>query len=365
MNYSQLTEVNIVEYENLPVEITSIKDLNYEGYYSLNDKVPIPIVDISSMYKQDDPVELYDEQGNEIGLIYYCSNRKKQLLNSLNEWKFIAYLSEVEKDIFLDNQHEYEFEYSYLLLEEEYFSEYMSKYYDTAPIWGHFSHKDVFPEPYQKNLKKISVVSDLEYHTVVHHDNALRALKQPYAFERYLKNYHHMELLFDKDLVEKISSLRDDFTELGILLKSFEDSESKKLISVMENRCTDIDSICNSLNLVDRYKSIAKKIFFDFGKKSDPLGNDFSLLESILLETGGFNEQNCKKHLPNKAKDREKFEKFIISLSAYWIYRIRCSIAHNKIGEYILNHREEEFVSEFGETLINTVVLQVLKKKPI
>ncbi|MEF7646658.1 MULTISPECIES: hypothetical protein [Bacillus cereus group] len=361
MDYSQLVEANIIRNEELPIIIESIENLNYEGYYSINGKVPIRIVDMSSMYKQDEPVELFDEQGNEIGLIYYCNNRKKNLLDSLNEWKFIAYLFEVKENMFLKD--EYEFEYSYLLLGKEYFSDYMDKYFKTAPIWGHFSHQDVFPAPYKKNLQRISVVSDLEYHTTVHQDNALRTLKQPYAFERYLKLYHHMELLFDKDLVEKISSLRDDFTELGILLKSFEDSESKKLISVMENRCTDIDSICSSLNLVERYKDIAKKIFFDFGKKSDPLGNDFSLLESILLEAGGFNEQNCKKYLPNKAKDREKFEKFIISLSAYWIYRIRCSIAHNKIGEYILNHREEEFVSEFGETLINTVVLQVLKKK--
>lgn len=361
MNYSQLIDSNLIGNNELPILINSIVDLNYEGYFSINNKVPIKIVDMSSVYKQDDPVELLDEHGNEIGLIYYCNEKQKILVNSLNEWKFIAYLSEVEESEFLEE--EYEFEYSYLLLEENYFLEYMGKYFITAPIWGNISHKDVFPAPYKKRLTKISVVSDLEYHTTVHQDNALRALKQPYAFERYLKLYHHMELLFDKDLVEKITKLKDDYTELGILLKSFDNSEIKKLLSVMQDRCTDFDSICKSLNLVEKYKSIAQKIFFDFGKSSDPLDNDFSLLEKILLEPGGFNEQNCKKHLNNKANDRGKFEKFIINLSAYWIYRIRCSIAHNKIGEYILNHNEEEFVAEFGENLINSVIIQVLKKK--
>ncbi|MES1041800.1 hypothetical protein [Peribacillus simplex] len=358
MNYSQLMSSNIIENKDMPIWIESIKDLNFEGYISINNKVPIPIADMSSIYKQDNPVELLDEEGNEIGLIYYCTNNE---VDALNEWKFIAYLYEVEEQNFMDN--EYEFQKSYLLLREEYFIDYMSDFFHTAPIWGNFSHKDVFPAPYKKNLTQINVVRDLEYHTPVHQDNSLRALKQPYAFERYLKLYHHMELLFDKDLVEKITNLKDDFTELGILLKSFDDSESKRLISVMNDRCSNIDGICKCLNLVDNYKDIAKKIFFDFGKGSDPLGKDYSLLEKILLEQGGFNEQNCKKHLGNKANNRESFERFIIKLSAYWIYRIRCSIAHNKIGEYILNHSEEEFVAEFGETLINAVVLQVLKKK--
>lgn len=363
MKYSELIQLNLIGNKDLPVEIISIEDLN-DGLFAINDKVPIQIVDINNKYNQDDPIELWDEEENEIGLIYFCKSETPELVSSLNEWKFISYLFEVEESNFLSE--DYEFKYSYLLLEKEHFSLYMREFFNTAPLWGSFSHKDVFPEPYKKPLTRVKVIRELEYPTTVHRDNSLRALKQHYAFERYLKLYHHIELLFDKDLLEKIKRLNENnLTELGVLLKSFDNGESKRVLSVMKDRCSDVDSICKSLNLIDNYKDISKKIFFDFGKKGDPLDGDFTLLESILMESGGFTEENCRKHLAKgKMNNRDKFEEFILTLASYWIYRIRCSIAHNKVGEYILSHSEEEFVFEFGETLINSVVLQVLKKRP-
>lgn len=352
--------LNLIENNKneLPCQIDSVESKRNGNYISINKKVPIRIFEMTSMYKQEEPIEVINNEDNIIGSTFYCNNSKIEQIASLSEWKFIALLIEAEVSQFHSDS--YEFQYDYLIVEEEYLDMYLDKYYDSAPIWGNFSHFALLQEPYKKSVLQIRAVEGLRYPTEIHKDNSLRVLRQPYAFERYLKMYHHLELLFDKDLVEKIRELDDeDFTKLGTLLKSFESSESSRLESVMKDRITDIDKIADKLNSVESHKDTAKKIFFDFGRKNnDPLDNNFDLLTEILNKRGGFNEVNCKLVLHNKAKDRKFYEKIIIKLSAYWIYRIRCSIAHNKIGEYILKQEEEEFIAEFAEPLLNEIICQ-------
>jgi hypothetical protein len=43
----------------------------------------------------------------------------------------------------------------------------------------------------------------------------------------------------------------------------------------------------------------------------------------------------------------------------YWVYRIRCSIAHTKIGSHIFVSEDEEFVSSVGEKLIDSIISSV------
>ncbi|NES18002.1 MAG: hypothetical protein F6K41_03525 [Symploca sp. SIO3E6] len=54
-----------------------------------------------------------------------------------------------------------------------------------------------------------------------------------------------------------------------------------------------------------------------------------------------------------------KYETIIIKIAAYWIYRVRSCIAHNRIGEYIMLPEDEEFIVEFAEPLLREVLYQV------
>jgi hypothetical protein len=366
MDYSDLQSWDLLNRRDLPIKIDTIEELlddKYGSFICVNNKVPIRIIDVSSIYNKDNPVDLLDEAGNNLGNIFLFKQSELQDINSFNEWKFIAYLDEVEKHLFMAE--DFDFQFDYLLLNKECLQVYFEKYYVTAPSWGGFSHKEnSFSQPYTRNQDKIVAISDLEYPTRFHAENSIRILMQPFPFERFLKTYHQLELLFDHSLVKRIQSLDEDLKGIGLLLKSYNSSEINRLVSVMTENCLDIDKICDYLNKVDLYRDTAKKIFFDYGKKdSDPLDSDYDLLEKLLLESGGFNEVNCKKVIGNKANNREKFVRLVIHLSAYWIYRIRCSIAHSKIGEYILDQTEEEFIAEFAEPLLNEVVIQVLKRK--
>ena len=361
MQLEDLLKLNLFDLEDLPIKISSIGQTTDRKHIVINNQVPIPIIDMSPKFIQNPYIDLMDENNQSMGTIYPLKNTK-ETITALNEGKFIAYLYEVDTDINDFLSEEYEFQNSYLLLDLNFYKTYQDKYYQTSAIWGEFSHDKEFPAPYLKNITSIKALENLKYPTDLHNDNSLRAIKQVYGFERYLKLYHHLELLYDKELLDKIIALSNNYSELGVLIKSFDKKEIQRLDSVIANHCDEVDKIALQINKVEAYKDIAKKIFFDFGKESDPLNNDFSLLENILMESGGFNETNCKKILGNnKAGNTEKYKNFILKLAAYWIYRVRCSIAHNKIGEYILSHDEEEFIVEFAEPLLNEIIYQVLK----
>lgn len=366
MHYSELQELDIINKSDLPIRIETIENITHEVYGNflcINEKIPIRITKINSIMNGNNHIELLDENRNSLGLVFLFSQDEIQLINAFSEWKFITYIFEVEKRKFMEDE-QYKFQYDYLLVHKNYLNEYLEKYYETSPIWGGYYHKeDSLSAPYTVTQSEITAISGLGYPTVYHQENSVRTLIQPYPFERFLKKYHHLELLFDHILVKKIQGLGDDLKGIGLLMKTYNNKEIDRLLSVMSEKCigNGIDKICNLLNVVDSYKPTAKKIFFEYGKDNDPLDNNYDYLNEILHEPGGFNEVNCKKVLKNKAKNREQFEKFIIKLSAYWIYRIRCSIAHYKIGEYILDLSEEDFVAEFAEPLIDEVIIQVFK----
>lgn len=363
MKIEKLLILDLFDLEDLPVGISSIGQTIDKNHFVINNKVPIPIIDMSPKFTQNPYIDVLNEDDENIGTIYPLKTNKEAIM-SLNEGKFIAYLDEVDTDTHEFLSDEYEFRNNYLLLDIEYYAEYKEKYYDYSAIWGEFSHDKEFPAPYLKSVETIRVVKNLKFPTDLHADNSLRAIKQTYGFERYLKLYHHLELLYDKELLDRIIALKDNYSELGVLIKQFERKEIQRLDNVIFNHCNDIDRIAHRMNKIEDYKDIAKKIFFDFGKDSNPLNNDFSLLENILMEQEGFTEENCKAILSkNKADTTEKYQKFILQLSAYWIYRVRCSIAHNKIGEYIFSHDEEEFIVEFAEPLLNEIIYQVLQNQ--
>ena len=46
-------------------------------------------------------------------------------------------------------------------------------------------------------------------------------------------------------------------------------------------------------------------------------------------------------------------------IAAYQIYRLRSSIAHSRIGEYLLTDADDAMIREFGLPLIQEVAVQV------
>ncbi|MBK7129689.1 MAG: hypothetical protein IPH66_10055 [Crocinitomicaceae bacterium] len=100
-------------------------------------------------------------------------------------------------------------------------------------------------------------------------------------------------------------------------------------------------------------------MFIHFGKsKSDIHLTNLIKFQSVV-SSGSFSQANLQ---AIKVPATSDYNKFIINVTAYWIYRIRCSIAHNKIGEYHLSWNDENFIVDFGEPLLKEVLIQFFKK---
>ncbi|MBI6862469.1 hypothetical protein, partial [Lysinibacillus fusiformis] len=83
-------------------------------------------------------------------------------------------------------------------------------------------------------------------------------------------------------------------TQLGKLIKSFDENECKKLLYVLKKKVTNIQEIVEELNKIALFKDLAKEIFFEFVKKdNDPFSNDYTLFEKVC--SIGFTEENCRR----------------------------------------------------------------------
>jgi hypothetical protein len=108
-----------------------------------------------------------------------------------------------------------------------------------------------------------------------------------------------------------------------------------------------------------------QSIFFDFGKDGNPLdGKGTEFIRAIA--SSGFSPQiltdiGIVNRNTNNALLVQRLEELAIRLSTYWIYRVRCSIAHSKIGEYVMTSRDEPFVALFAEPLLRCVLETTLK----
>ncbi len=110
------------------------------------------------------------------------------------------------------------------------------------------------------------------------------------------------------------------------------------------------------------YRLIATDAFHNFSKEGDPLKEEGN--ENVdPYHTSDLNPAAAKR--ANLAQTQDQYGKLIRDVAAYWIYRIRSSIAHSRIGEFLLRDEDEEFVAGFGEPLLVGCLMQVFSNPAV
>ncbi|WP_166333012.1 hypothetical protein [Sphingobacterium chungjuense] len=301
--------------------------------------------------------------GLPIGDIFYLKNQTYTIA-SLSDSSFYIFLAECEPtDLALS---EYTFKNDYLLVHTDYVDEFHVKYSETSVVWGGFklSENASVINYHTKEVPVIEIGEELKSLDDYAKDSIYRALEQKSAFERFLKFYHLLELEFDYGLIKKIKQLNipNESNTIGDLLNEYNRSELERLTDLLTSYCNDISSLAEKLNTIRPYKALGAEIFIKFGKgtKTNMRLNDQLKFEALIDDTDAFKTtSSVSRHASVAPGD---YNKFILSITAYWIYRIRCSIAHFKIGEYILTRDKEDFIVEFAEPLIKEVLIQFYKK---
>lgn len=301
--------------------------------------------------------------GVSIGDLLYLKNQNFEI-STLSNSQFYAFLSECEvPDLGLLH---YKFKNDYVLIHKDHIDEFHLKYSSTSAVWGGFklAENTNVINYYKKSIATIAIPDELRELDLYAQDSIYRALDQKHAFERFLKLYHLLELEFDYSLIKKIQSLNiaTDSNQIGSLLNEYNRNEIDRLFDLISNSCFDISSLALKLNGIKAFQALGEDIFIRFGKgnKGNLYLSELVKYNSLLSDADAFaNSTSVQNHVKISSSD---YDKFIHTVTAYWIYRIRCSIAHFKIGEYILTRDKEEFIVEFAEPLIKEVLIQFYKK---
>ncbi len=353
MNLEELSRLKNSE-DVLPFRIRS-KSIKW-GKIVINHRIAVPVVSAASFYKSNYDISIIHPNGTELGVLCLTKEIGDVPWNELTENQFIAFLTEANYN---DKDSPYTFTNNYLVIGEEFYLEYVEKFMNESVLWGDFFHgnPDINTETYKIDTNEIKI-SEVKFDSSLFLENSVRAILQPFAFERFLKGYHLLELRFDVDVIKKIKNLdlNTDSKDIGALLNEYKNKEFERLFDIIENYCTEITLIVDRLNKVYSFHDVAVDIFYKYGKENNPLKEVESFSQLFPI---GFDEQNL---IRNRISFQNNYRRFILKLTAYWIYRIRCSIAHNKIGEYILTKKQENFVAEFAEPLLKQVLLQCFKR---
>ena len=377
MNYTEISEL----YQTGDSFITQKPSIvsAIEGLFVLNGYVAIPIISSTLFDRSAELLPIKNVDNIEIATLYLTTNNDLgDISNASNEVQVI-YLCDISKEDYASGKALIQSDY--IVVKQENWNDYFEKYYATAPLWGGFYHKTQtnITAPKTTIITEIIALDSLNYPTTSHQAAAIRAIQQPYVFERFLKKYHLLELLFDYQFADEITHYNptnsQELIKLITAVQKYQKDEIKRLEAVL-GKCTNWGSIRQYLNKIFQYHNRAKEIFYTFGKDSNPLKNeidfdsitDFNSFDTIQ-HTGDSNLQSIHKKLSEskiqsqevaqKENERiELYDKFSLKLTAYWIYRIRSSVAHHKIGEYLMTNDDEEFMLNFAEPLLDELIRQ-------
>lgn len=316
-----------------------------DGYLSIDNKIALPVYRVPPSITGGPDIPIVKENGTHLGTLCLCTRIPDTDPALLTDDQYVSYLTELDID---EIGARHTFRHDYVVLDAGTRAHYAAEYELTSGLWGGYVHcSDAFPIPRGTGTPtvQISARKNLAFPTTHHHEGLYRSIQEQYAFERYLKLYHLMELIVDWRFVEKIKGLGADLAGISSIMSQYSTEDLQKLKTLLSETITNAAPIATVLDKVALHLSVATKVFFDFGKKGNPIG-DLSTLTTIL-ENGGFGAKPLR---------------FVVEVAAYWVFRIRCSVAHSRIGEYVMTLNDEEFVVDFGEPLLRALLLQVFSK---
>ncbi len=327
----------------------------------VDDQVPLPII-LPTSFPVGFDVDIVDHNGQVLGWICNCKTLGQVDVNLLTNAKYAAYINEVNINSFTGD---YIFSNDYAVIKNSHYDEYKTKYLKSAPVWGGFLHISpltILHPSYKTNFTEVKAINEISLPTEHHRRSVAQSVIQAYGFERFLKLYHLLELLFDYDMVKEIQELQDDLYGIGKILENYAREELWRLKTLLKKRClsdalfqNEMETHLNRIGQKQEYLDKSIEIFYRYGKDGNPIKEESKF--SNLMKAGGFSEANARSVGITINADRT-YKMLIIDTGAYWIYRIRCCVAHNRIGEYVITDNDEEFVVECMEPLMRSLLCQ-------
>lgn len=306
-----------------------------------------------------DDIEVLDNEGSLLGILCLSCNDKTMPIDNMTQYRYASYVLDCESanSVGMDKSHT--FKNSYLFVKKEHSNLYKERFMDSAPLWGGFTHVEKC-KFYEGEPTHLYACDGLLFPTEEHKLKLNYAVLSLDGFDRYLKKYHLLELIYDYICVLKLRTMDSSIKDFRSVMMSYSREELPSLKSLLKNYIEDVDSIIDVIYMVRDHKDISYKIFQEYSRESNPL-KDSSNWNSFweCLESEKLSFENSRNNKFGKYNNKQEHTILVLNIVSYWIYRIRCSIAHNKIGEFIFNSEDEKFVVEVGEKIIDRVIKKV------
>lgn len=328
-------------------------------YLAVSGLVAIPITHVNASVRTEEDLEFRDEGGAQLGTICFSRRLIEVDPSTLTRWQYVAYLADVSPGA-LDQP--YTFQSDYLVLDEPYLADYAARYMDSAPLWGKFSHVPTPPLAMQPPSDVVIGHSSITLPTAHHRQAFSRYVQARSAFDRFLKLYHCLELLFDYVILKQMKAVGDDLAGFGRIISLYGVNEIERLKHLIANYCDDKLAIFPRFYPLSCHEEKSAEIFRVYSKSGNPLPDEPSWQKFMKLCA---EEQLTEAKLKHErlATDQGSRDKLATNLSAYFIYRIRSSIAHSKVGEFLFLDSDEELIVNFAEPLLLEIVIQVFSNQ--
>lgn len=361
----------------------SIEDLSWleEGIYAVAGKVVLPCLPAARFGSPggdrdnpilDIPIEL---EGEQVGLLC-LSSRLKDLgvdasaVTDAQKQAILRLASSVDFDA--GGAAMLNLKLDCAVIEKEKVESFF-RHRSTSAVWGGFVLKaDEIPlENFVVDIEQARIeVIDLDSPRTNRHRGALqRATESSIVVDRFLHLYHFLELDYDHEIVRRIREISPENTRGLEKLLVTGRAELERLYLVSEG-FSQFDELERIAGLLKPHRETALAVFYDYGKEQNPLKERIAFeqqfLDSAIVTRQVLNEIKRSQGLEsNFARDESTYRDMLVKLACYWTYRIRCCIAHNKLGEYHLQSASDmRFVGEFGEPLITALIVHRLRTQP-
>ncbi len=335
-----------------------------DGNVVIRNLVPLALESVSCSFSTTNDPIIRDTSGQSLGTLCMLKGKGVVQVEQFTEWQRAAYLTDAEADSVGEN---YLFQHDYLVLDVDKYETYKAEYKEIAPLWGRFVHMrtDGGAAPCCKiDVEAITAQTGIVWPTNLNRIAARRAILCAHAYDRYLRFYHQLELIFDWIVYRQIQLLGDDLKDYAGIMSRYRAEDLSRLKYLVREYCADDAELQRGLVGAANYRLIATDAFHNFSKEGDPLKEERKW-EAFwtLIDTSDLNPAAAKR--ANLAQTQDQYGKLIRDVAAYWIYRIRSSIAHSRIGEFLLRDEDEEFVAGFGEPLLVGCLMQVFSNPAV
>lgn len=348
--------------EIAPVEDVDLLTARQEGgYLVVSGRVAMPLDGVAWSIDRSDDIQILDEMGASLGVLCLAAGREPTPPSEMTRYQYTALLADAPDVNALLGPARISRDYA--VIEEAEFARYLEQYRDGSALWGGFHHGEAPAHP-SGSVTEIRARRGVKPPTPHHLAAFLLLTRATNPREQFLRTYHLIELLFDYVTYRRFVKAGNDLAGFGKIMSAYQRSELERLKSTIRDFCADLDAVATRMTRLEPFLDQAAEIFQALGKDGNPLKDDRKWTAfRTLIEAGAIDRPQAA--AVGLAKGDAQFDETISGVAAYHIYRLRSSIAHSRIGEYLLTEDDDAMVAGFGIPLLEEVAGQVFSSNAL